>query len=644
MAPEKKRLGKKHRLAQTRPHKGTTPKGAKGSEKSVGGASPKGRKTISAKKSVAFTKAKVRTQSPDRVKGRAVTGAQIADTEKVVHRPIRGERGMGTFRTHELGDQPRPRVNMAALSDPETENAFAAMLPLIEDVQRPSDSIAAPLFAICGRPNVGKSTIFNRLTGTRRSIVGDEPGITRDRIYGEVDWEGRILRIVDTGGVVPDDEALIPSEIFRQARIALEEAAAIVQVVDGRAELTGPDIELSRLLLRSGKPIFLAVNKMDTEKIAHTAEGFRTLGFREVFPVSGEHGLGMGDLLDAVAAAMPLPDEDEQEYTEVPASKARHGAPTYPSVKAKTVPATATAEDGGIEEAPLERKLRSHGEHVSKETRVAIIGRPNVGKSTLLNALTGTGRAIVSPIAGTTRDAVDEVVERNNHSFRFVDTAGIRRKGKTTLMAEKLSVIMARKHLEAADVALLVIDATEGVAALDANIGGYAHESGRSVIIVVNKWDVITTGRTDGSNTDGKQPADQKAYTEQVRHALKYLDYAPLLFISAKDGINVEEVFKKVQLVARERRKRITTGQMNRFLDTVEFEKAGVPYNKRLRIYYMTQAAVAPPTFILFTDRDVKLHFSYERFLENQIRDSFRFIGSPIWFKVRARNKKKEEK
>ncbi|MGI4758959.1 MAG: ribosome biogenesis GTPase Der [Janthinobacterium lividum] len=661
MAPEKKRLGKKHRLAQTRPHKGATPKGAKGSEKSVGGASPKGRKTISAKKSAAFTKAKVRTQSPARVKGRAVTGAQTAGTsaEKPINRPVRGERGMGTFRSQEL-DTPRPRVNSSALSDPETENAFAAMLPLIEEIQRPSDSIAAPLFAICGRPNVGKSTIFNRLTGTRRSIVGDEPGITRDRIYGEVDWEGRILRIVDTGGVVPDDEALIPSEIFRQARIALDEAEAIVQVVDGRSELTAPDIELSRLLLRSGKPIFLAVNKMDTAQIAHTAEGFRTLGFREVFPVSGEHGLGMGDLLDAVAAAMPQPDEDEQEKTETHVSKARHGAPVYPSSNTKgAAPAkekSASGEgashleevrdqdSGEATDTPRERKLRSHGEHVSTETRVAIIGRPNVGKSTLLNALTGTGRAIVSPIAGTTRDAVDEVVERNNHSFRFVDTAGIRRKGKTTMMAEKLSVIMARKHLEAADVALLVIDATEGVAALDANIGGYAHESGRSVIIVVNKWDMITTGRTDGSNPDGKQPADQKVYTEQVRHALKYLDYAPLIFISAKDGINVDEVFKKVQLVARERRKRVTTGQMNRFLDTVEFEKAGVPYNKRLRIYYMTQAAVAPPTFVLFTDRDVKLHFSYERFLENQIRDSFRFIGSPIWFKVRARNKKKEEK
>ncbi len=617
MAQEKKRLGKKHRLAQTRPHKGATPKGAKASATAVGGASPKGRKTVSAKKSAAFTKSKVRTQSPTRVKGKSVTGAQMAPGAlPASERPVRGSRGMG-------GDEGlRSKVNMKALSDPETEIAFAATMPLIEEAQRPSDSIVAPLFAICGRPNVGKSTIFNRLTGTRRSIVGDEPGITRDRIYGEVEFDGRLLRIVDTGGIVPDDEALIPSEIFRQARIALEEAEAIVQVVDGRAELTLPDIDLARLLIRSGKPVFLAVNKMDTDKITAQAENFRTLGFKNVYPVSGEHGLGMGDLMEAVSAALPMTEAEETEELD--------------DVYVEEVEET--------DETKRERKLRSHGEHVSKETRVAIIGRPNVGKSTLLNALTGTGRAIVSPIAGTTRDAVDEVVMRNDHSFRFVDTAGIRRKGKTTLMAEKLSVIMARKHLEAADVALLVIDATEGVTGLDANIGGYAHESGRSVIILVNKWDVITTGRTDGSNKDGKPPADIKSYTEQVRDALKYLDYAPLIFISAKDGINVEEVFKKVQLVARERRKRITTGQMNKFLDTVEFEKAGVPYNKRLRIYYMTQAAVAPPTFVLFTDRDVKLHFSYERFLENQIRASFKFIGSPIWFKVKARNKKKEDK
>ena len=499
-----------------------------------------------------------------------------------------------------------------------------------------AEARALPLIAVCGRPNVGKSTLFNRLTGSRRSIVGDEPGITRDRIYGEIEWMGRDARIVDTGGVVPDDEALIPSEIFRQAQVALEEADAIVMVVDGRTELASPDMELARLLLRGGKPVFLAVNKMDTDAMLAGAENFRRLGFRNVLPISAEHGSGIGDLLDEVFAVLPevkvvepeamLTADDESAEDEAgPDDSIAEGASVDPAAK------------------PV-RRLRSHGEYQSRETKVAIIGRPNVGKSTLLNALTGSERAIVSPIAGTTRDAVDEVVERGGHAFRFVDTAGIRRKGKTKLMAEKLSVIMARKHLEAADVSLLVIDATEGVAALDANIGGYAHESGRSVVIVVNKWDLMTKTRPDGLRLfDGKPPVDQKIYEQQVRDSLKYLEYAPLLFISAVDGKNIESVFKKVELVARERRKRVTTGQMNRFLEKVDFQKASVPMNKRVRIYYMTQAAVAPPTFVLFTDKDVKMHFSFERFLANQIREHFGFIGSPIWFKIKARNKKKTE-
>jgi GTP-binding protein len=493
-----------------------------------------------------------------------------------------------------------------------------------------ADARELPLIAVCGRPNVGKSTLFNRLTGSRRSIVGDEPGITRDRIYGEIEWMNREARIVDTGGVVPDDEALIPAEIFRQAKVGLEEADAIVMVVDGRTELASPDLELARLLLRGGKPVFLAVNKMDTDAMYASAENFRRLGFKNVLPISAEHGSGIGDLLDAVFEVLPEVVEIEE-----------------PEVMLTENDEAAEDEDGpsfGIEPgAKRVRTFRSHGEYESKETKIAIIGRPNVGKSTLLNALTGTQRAIVSPIAGTTRDAVDEVVERDGHSFRFVDTAGIRRKGKTKLMAEKLSVIMARKHLEAADVSLLVIDATEGVAALDANIGGYAHESGRSVIIVVNKWDLMTKTGPDGMRLfDGKPPADQKAYEQQVRDHLKYLDYAPLVFISAADGKNIEQVFKKVELVARERRKRVTTGQMNRFLEKVDFQKASVPMNKRVRIYYMTQAAVAPPTFVLFTDKDVKMHFSFERFLGNQVRENFGFIGSPIWFKIKARNKKKE--
>jgi GTP-binding protein len=281
---------------------------------------------------------------------------------------------------------------------------------------------------------------------------------------------------------------------------------------------------------------------------------------------------------------------------------------------------------------------RTHGEFEQHETSIAIIGKPNVGKSTLLNALTGTSRAIVSPIAGTTRDAVDEVVEFEGSQLRFVDTAGIRRKGKTHLMAEKMSVVMARRHLEAADVALLVLDATEGVTASDATIGGYAHESGRSVIIIVNKWDAVTTGRTDG-----KPPADRKIFEEQLRNVLKYLSYAPVIFLSAKEGTHLDWVLREVKKVAAERRKRVTTGQMNRFLDKIDFQRAPVPMAKRIRIFYMTQAAVAPPTFVLFTDRDIKLHFAFERFLENQIREAFGFEGTPIWFKVKARNAEKKE-
>ncbi|HTW44846.1 MAG TPA: ribosome biogenesis GTPase Der [Acidobacteriaceae bacterium] len=478
---------------------------------------------------------------------------------------------------------------------------------------RPSTADSGPIFAIVGRPNVGKSTLFNRLTRSRRSIVGDEPGITRDRIYGEVDWAGRTARLVDTGGIVPDDEALIPAEIYRQAQTALEEADAIVMVVDGRTELAAPDIDLARLLLRSGKPTFLAVNKIDTDALDASAENFRRLGIRTLVPISAEHGRGINDLLDDVFAVLPFPEETAEQEQE-------------------TIPE---------EEAPQAQPHRTHGEFQQHETRLAIIGRPNVGKSTLLNAITGTTRAIVSPIAGTTRDAVDEVIDYHDRKLRIIDTAGIRRKGKTTLMAEKLSVVMARRHLEAADVSLLVIDATEGVTSSDATIGGYAHESGRSVVIVVNKWDLVTTGRTDG-----KPPADRKIFEEQLRRHLKYLDYAPVVFLSAAHAkpASLNRLLDTAIRVAEERRRRISTGQMNRFLERIDFQRAGVPMSKRVRIFYMTQAAVAPPTFILFTDRDVKLHFAFERFLENQIRESFGFEGSPIWFKVRARNKKEAEK
>jgi GTPase len=637
---DKKRLGKKHRQASTRPKKGRAPKATP----TTGAVDPRKRKVLSTAAAKKAAAKRVSRRSPEFEARKPIAGpAKPGDktgkkgvARAAEARPADGIVGRQTPRAANVAGRERIRGD----EDWRDAEFLAAQMVAATDH---ADRRELPLIAVCGRPNVGKSTLFNRLTGSRRSIVGDEPGITRDRIYGEIEWMSRESRIVDTGGVIPDDEALIPSEIFRQAQVALGEADAIVMVVDGRTELASPDLELARLLLRGGKPVYLAVNKMDTDALLAGAENFRRLGFRNVLPISAEHGSGIGDLLDAVFEVLPEPKEEVAAEEDEAAEIAVGGLDGLDGPEGLE-DAETEVEDAVLAEPKPVRRLRSHGEYESKETKVAIIGRPNVGKSTLLNALTGSSRAIVSPIAGTTRDAVDEVVERSGHAFRFVDTAGIRRKGKTKLMAEKLSVIMARKHLEAADVSLLIIDATEGVAALDANIGGYAHESGRSVIIVINKWDLMTKVGPDGNRLfDGKPPVDQKIYEQDVRDALKYLDYAPLLFISAADGKNIESVFKKVELVARERRKRVTTGQMNRFLEKVDFQKASVPMNKRVRIYYMTQAAVAPPTFVLFTDKDVKMHFSFERFLGNQIREHFGFIGSPIWFKIKARNKKKTE-
>jgi GTP-binding protein len=529
-----------------------------------------------------------------------------------------------------------------------------------------------PLIAIVGRPNVGKSTLFNRLVGSRRAIVGDEPGITRDRLYGESHWRGYDLRIVDTGGIIPEEKDFIPSEIFRQARVALDEADAIVMVVDARTELAAPDLELARLLQKTGKPLFLAANKIDSDKQASLADDLHPLGIREIIPISAEHGRGIDDLLDAVLAVLL---KKARALTTEGTENTEEESPFFPKSgkngslgKAKRS-ATESVED--IREyawsKPQSRRssrrqdsnvlpttddpqpatddeLATNDDRPPSETRVAIIGHPNVGKSTLLNQLTGADRAIVSPVPGTTRDAIDEIVERDGTKFRFIDTAGIRRKGKTHLMAEKLSVVMARKHLEAADIALLVIDATEGVSALDAAIAGYAHESGRSVVIVVNKWDLVTGGEKKAVSQsrasriqDGKRPDDRAAYEQRLRYALKFLSYAPVLFISAARGKGTDKIFPTLEKVAAERRKRITTGEMNRFLKHVDFDRASVPVRQRVKILYLTQAAISPPTFVLFTDRQVKLHFSYQRFLENQIRRAFDFVGTPIWIKVRAR-------
>ncbi len=421
-----------------------------------------------------------------------------------------------------------------------------------------------PSVVIVGRPNVGKSTLFNAITGRRRAIVGDEPGITRDRIHGEAFFRGRRFEVVDTGGIVLQESAEIPAQILKQARVALERAAHIIFLIDGRSEITAADLELARLLRQLGKPVSLAVNKIDAPSREPLVHDFHTLGIADVFPISAEHHLGLDELLEHVTAGFPVASEDEE-------------------------PA------GAI--------------------RVAIIGRPNVGKSTLLNALVGQERAIVSSVPGTTRDAVDETVVHEGQRFTFVDTAGIRRKGKTRLMAEKLSVVMARRHIRLSDVALLVLDAAEGIVGLDATIGGYAHQEGRALICCVNKWDLRT-------------PRERGAFERQVREELKFLDYAPVAFISALTGAGVAALFDLVRKVYASASRRIGTGELNRML-------ADLKMQVEPRILYMTQTGIRPPTFLAFTDRPEPLHFSRERYLINQIRERFGFEGTPIVLKTR---------
>ncbi|MBV9303216.1 MAG: ribosome biogenesis GTPase Der [Acidobacteriaceae bacterium] len=428
-----------------------------------------------------------------------------------------------------------------------------------------------PTLVIVGRPNVGKSTLFNAILGNRRSIVGDEPGITRDRIYGEAEYRGKRFGVVDTGGIIPHDDALIPTEILKQARVALDLASHIIFVIDGRAEITAADRELAKLLRTLNKPLSLIVNKIDAPSREDLIHEFYSLGLGDPLAISAEHKLGLDELLEIVTAAFPRELE--------------------------------SSEEAGTEG---ERRIK-----------VAIIGRPNVGKSTMLNALVGAERAIVSPVPGTTRDAVDESIREGSTTFRFVDTAGIRRKGKTREMTEKLSVMMARRHIRMANIVLLIIDATEGVVASDATIAGYAHEEGRAVIIVVNKWDAAL----------GKS---KRAFTESVRDQLKFLDYAPVLFASAKKSEGIRRIFSTIRRSYDSASKRVSTGELNRFVETLKFESD-------IRVYYITQASIRPPTFIVFTDKADKMHFSLERFLINRLREQFGFEGTPIVIKTKRR-------
>lgn len=482
-----------------------------------------------------------------------------------------------------------------------------------------------PRIVIIGRPNVGKSTLFNRICQQRRALVGNEPGMTRDRLYAPAEWRGRRFEVVDTGGMIPAETELIPAEIVRQARTAIDEATHLVLVVDSRAGVVSLDEELAALLRRTGKPITVAVNKVDAEQHSALAAEFHRLGLPDIVPISAEHGRGVDDLLDRVTARIEA--ETPSINPEDSGGLSRRRLARDRRVERDRV-AVAKEEAGRMLALPGNSSTEEAAGKMSAPTgepiKVAIIGRPNVGKSTLLNRLLKQERSIVTPLAGTTRDAVDAEIVRDGRRFLLIDTAGIRAKGKTKLLAEKLSVIQARKHLERSDVALLMLDAVDGVTALDTHIGGYAHESRRSVIIVVNKWDAIP--RTHSTI---------EQYTQEIRDRMKYLDYAPILFISAERGQRVEKLVSTVAEVAEARRFRVPTAEMNRFVKDLDLGRVPVPAHRPLRVYYLTQGGVAPPTFIAFTNRGGKLHFSVERYLENRIRERFGFVGSPLIIKAR---------
>src|ERR1051325_4460711 len=435
------------------------------------------------------------------------------------------------------------------------------------------------LVAIVGRPNVGKSTLFNRLIGERKSIVGDEPGITRDRIYGQVEWAGNRFSLIDTGGIVPDDDAVIPANIFKQAGMAIDEAQVLIWVVDARTGVTQLDEELASLLRGTGKHVLVAANKTDSSRLESESTEFYRFGFENVFPISAEQGIGIGELLDGTVELLGDGHQDEE-----------------------------------VKEP--------------RELRLAIVGRPNVGKSSLLNQILGEDRVIVSPVAGTTRDAIDTVLQTPERNFRLIDTAGIRRKGKTDEMAEKLSVIMARKSLERADVAIVLVDAIEGVTALDANIAGYALDAGCSIIIAVNKWDALMEKET---NTAAE-------FERGLRDKMKFLEWAPVITISALTGQRVERILSLVLKADEAGSRRIPTSQLNDFFERAIAQPRGGTAPSpakggmsRLKVQYLTQVGLRPPTFVVFTwGGKPGLHFSSARCLMNRLREEFDFFATPL--------------
>jgi GTP-binding protein len=442
------------------------------------------------------------------------------------------------------------------------------------------------LVALVGRPNVGKSTLFNRIIGQRLAVVSEIPGTTRDRLYREGEWTGATFLLVDTGGIEitegrhtqplsEDSERFLPM-IRQQASIAIQDADIIVQVVDGQAGITAADKEVADILRRSRKPVIVAANKLESRKLWDQAYEFYELGLGAVYAISALHGMGTGDLLDAIIEAIPLVDEEE--------------------------------EDDSI--------------------KVAILGRPNVGKSTLLNKMVGEERAIVSPIPGTTRDAIDTRLMSLDHEFTLIDTAGIRRRGKIDPGVEKYSVLRAIKALQRADVALLLLDASEGITSQDTHIAGMLADEMASVVVLVNKWDAVE-----------KDAYTINSYTDEIRSALNFLPYVPLIFISAKTGQRVNKILSSVIEVNEARYRRISTGQMNRLMrDAIGRHPPPQQGGIRVKFLYTTQAGVDPPTFIFFVSKPEWVHFSYRRYLENRIRELYPFPGTPIRIIFRARS------
>jgi GTP-binding protein len=443
------------------------------------------------------------------------------------------------------------------------------------DFERKGDRMPNPVVAIVGRPNVGKSTIFNRIAGERISIVEDVPGVTRDRIYSSGEWLNRKFNIIDTGGIDIGDEPFL-AQIREQAEIAIDEADVIIFMTNGRDGVTAADEEVAKILRRSNKPVVLAVNKIDNPEMRENIYDFYTLGFGEPYPISGTHGLGLGDLLDAVVAHFP-----KQEYKE-------------------------------------------YEEDVIK---FCLIGRPNVGKSSLVNAILGEDRVIVSDIAGTTRDAVDTNFTREGQEYVIIDTAGMRKRGKVYESTEKYSVLRALKAIERSDVVLVVLNAEEGIVEQDKKIAGYAHEAGRAVIIVVNKWDAI--------EKDDKTLIE---FERKIRDHFQFLDYAPIVFVSAKTKQRLHKLLPMIQMVSENHAMRVQTNVLNEvIMDAVAMNPTPTHNGQRLKIYYATQVAVKPPTFVIFVNDPELMHFSYERFLENRIRDAFGFEGTPIKLIARPR-------